>query len=88
MKTAIHPISISPWNRSRLLALGKSVLEEIGVVIVEETVEMKATDRTTGTQSYAWHDFPLGVLKIEVVECLGPDKNPYRCIGRVVLVNE
>lgn len=64
-------------------------LEEIGLGhAVDEMVEVKSTDLTTGTQLYEWTDFPLGILQVEVVECLGPDKNRYRCIGRVVLLNE
>ena len=62
-------------------------LDEIGIGNVEEVVEVKETDLTTVTQVYEWADFSLGVLQIEVVECRGPDRSPYRCIGRVVLVN-
>ena len=64
-------------------------LEEIGLGHnVEEIVDVKSTNLTTGTQLYEWIDFPLGVLQVEVVECRGPDRSSYRCIGRVVLVNE
>ncbi len=63
-------------------------LDEIGLENVNSIVEVKETNLTTGTQTYEWVDYPMGNLRIEVAECLGPDKNRYRCIGRVVLMNE
>lgn len=62
-------------------------LDEIGLGKVDEIVEVKETDLTSGMQVYEWTDFSLGTLQVQVVECFGPDKNSYRCIERVVLVN-